>query len=55
MTTTNIRVPIGQLVAACRTLGEVRVMAAGSLYATLQADEEGMKQLTKAGITWAFD
>jgi hypothetical protein len=52
---TNIRILIGDLVAACRVLGDVRVIAAGSMYATLELDEIGTAQLTKSKIGWTLD
>jgi len=51
----NVRIVITDLVAACRALGEVRVVAAGSLYATLRLDEIDCARLTKAQIVWTFD
>ena len=51
----NIRIFINDLVAACRTLGETQVVAAGSMYATLKSDMHDRKRLTKAGISWSFD
>lgn len=51
----SIRIPINSLVQACRVIGEVRVLAAGSMYATLDLDETACRQLTKAGISWSYD
>lgn len=51
----NIRISINDLISACRVIGEVRVMAAGSLYATLEVDDVACRQLTKANISWALD
>lgn len=51
----DTRISINDLVAACRVLGEVRVLAAGSLYATLATDFYDRERLTKAGVPWAFD
>ena len=51
----NIRIAIEDLVRACRALGEVRVIAAGSMYATLELDDIGCAQLSKRNIHWNFD
>lgn len=51
----NIRILIGDLVASCRALGEVRVLAAGELYATLELDAIALIRLTESGINWSFD
>ena len=51
----NIRINIKDLIDACRTLGETRVIAAGSMYATLSLDSDDCKRLSKAGIWWTFD
>jgi hypothetical protein len=51
----NVRIAIQDLIEACRTLGEVRVVAAGSMFATLETDEIARKQLVKANIDWSFD
>ena len=53
--TINIRISIGDLTDACRTLGETQVVAAGSIYATLKSDLHDRKRLTRAGIHWTFD
>lgn len=50
-----IRISIGDLVEACRVLGEVRVMAAGSIYATLLCDDDMRGIITRAKISWCFD
>lgn len=51
----NIRISINDLVKACKVLGEVRVMAAGSLYATLFLDEYDCTRLSLYDIPWTFD
>lgn len=51
----NIRISINRLVLACRVLGEVKVVAAGELYATLEADLEMRRKLSKNLIAWDFD
>lgn len=48
----NVRIKIGDLVQACRDLGEVKVVAAGSMYATLETNEE---QRNKLSVSWDFD
>lgn len=52
---TDIRISINDLVAACRVLGECRVLAAGSLYATLYLDVKDCERLSKHQIAWSFD
>jgi hypothetical protein len=51
----DIRINIGDLVAACRALHEVKVLAAGSLYATLQYDPSIGRRLAAAKVQWTFD
>lgn len=51
----NVRIAIGDLSRACLALHEVKVEAAGSLYATLLCDDAMRATLTQANITWAFD
>lgn len=51
----NVRIDINDLIKACRRLGEVKVVAAGSMYATLECDLSMQSQLTMGGILWAFD
>lgn len=51
----NIRILIGDLTAACRALGTVRVVAAGSMYATLELDAMALMDLTERGIGWSLD
>lgn len=53
--TVNIRISIGDLVDACRELGETQVVAAGSMFATLKSDLHDRKRLTRVGIHWTFD
>lgn len=53
--TFDTRLLIGELTRACVILGEVRVKAAGSIYATIETDEIARKQLTSAKITWVRD
>jgi hypothetical protein len=48
----NVRIRIEDLIRACRDLGEVRVVAAGSMYATLETEEE---QRNKLSVSWVFD
>lgn len=51
----NLRVAIGDLARACRALGEVKVEAAGSMWATLAVDHAGRAKLVAAGVPWTFD
>ncbi|AHJ10726.1 hypothetical protein P106B_43 [Rhizobium phage vB_RglS_P106B] len=51
----NVRIMIDDLIRACRALGEVHVVAAGSLYATLEIDETDRIALSSVGISWTFD
>jgi hypothetical protein len=51
----NIRIDIRDLVDACRALGEVRVVAAGCMYATLETDEAMRALLTRSLISWQID
>ncbi len=51
----DVRIWIGDLVAACRELGEVRVVAAGAMYATLRCNKSMRKRLSCAGVNWVFD
>lgn len=51
----DTRISIHDLVFACKILGEVRVLAAGSLYATLATDFYDRQRLTASGIPWTFD
>lgn len=48
----NVRIQIKNLIQVCRDLGEVKVVAAGSMYATLETTEE---QRDKISVTWDFD
>ncbi|WP_189406793.1 hypothetical protein [Mesorhizobium sp. M1A.F.Ca.ET.072.01.1.1] len=52
---TNIRILIGDLTRACVELGEVHVIAAGSMYATLKLDDDDIRRLSKAHIHWSID
>lgn len=51
----NVRINIPQLTAACRALGEVHVLAAGSMYATIALNETERGVLTTNRIHWSFD
>ena len=51
----HIRISINDLTAACRALGEVRVLAAGSMYATLHLNAEQLAKLCDAQISWGLD
>ncbi|AGR48029.1 hypothetical protein PHIM7_307 [Sinorhizobium phage phiM7] len=51
----EVRINIADLTAACIALYSVKVLAAGSLYATLECDEVALRRLTKAGIIWTLD
>lgn len=51
----NIRIFITDLIEACQTLGEVRVVAAGFMYATIECDDVMLQQLSKKHIHWSFD
>ena len=51
----QIRIDIHDLTAACRTLQEVRVLAAGSKYATLFLNSEQLGKLIEAKISWGLD
>ena len=53
--TMSIRIGIQDLTAACRALGEVRVLAAGSMYATLHLNAEQLAKLCDAQISWGLD
>lgn len=48
----NVRIQIKDLIQACRDLGEVKVVAAGSMYATLETSHE---QRVKLSVSWDFD
>lgn len=51
----EVRILIGDLTRACQILGEVHVIAAGVLYATLKLDDDDIKRLSKHKIGWQFD
>lgn len=51
----NIRISINDLTSACRVLGDVHVIAAGSMYATLECTDEMCMRLSKAKINWILD
>lgn len=51
----NVRILIGDLTNACIALCDVHVIAAGSMYATLECDMQMRDILSKAGIHWSFD
>lgn len=51
----NVRIFIQDLIYACRALGEVHVVAAGSLYATLNLSDAQVLQLSREGIQWSYD
>jgi hypothetical protein len=52
---TNVRININDLVRACRALHDVRVVAAGSMYATLELDDVGRATLSRHNVNWNFD
>lgn len=51
----NVRININDLVRACRVLHDVRVVAAGSMYVTLELDAAGRETLSDYHIKWYFD
>ena len=51
----NIKVDICNLIPVCRCLGELHIMAAGSMYATIKTDSLDRMQLTNADIPWSKD
>lgn len=51
----DIRILIGDLVRACLALHEVKVVAAGSMYATLECDFAMAQKLSLANIHWSYD
>jgi len=51
----NIRIRIRDLPDAARALGEFKIVAAGSMYATLFLTSEQCLQLSKARIYWSID
>ena len=51
----NIRIGAADLLQACRVLGDVHVVACGSVYATLETDEFHRRALSKAHIWWTID
>lgn len=54
----NIRVLIGDLArAACAAcvVGDVKIVAAGSMYATLELSQEQAHALSRSGVSWSFD
>ena len=51
----NIRIRINDLTDACIILGDVHVVASGSMYATLACDENMRVTLSEVNIAWQFD
>jgi len=51
----NIRILIRDLNEACIALGEVKVVAAGVMYATIECSAAMCQTLTEARIDWSFD
>lgn len=51
----NIRILINDLIAAARVLHEFKVLAAGSMYATLELNDVQMRKLSAANIFWTID
>lgn len=51
----NVRIHIEALTRACRALGEVKVVAAGTRFATLECDENMRLALAKADVDWRYD
>ena len=51
----NYRILIQDLIAAARALHEVKIVAAGSMYATLECDSPMLQKLSAAGIFWTED
>lgn len=51
----NVRINIRDLIDVCLALGEVRVVAAGCMYATLETTEAMRALLTRSLVSWQFD
>lgn len=51
----NIKVDICNLISVARCLGELHIMAAGSMYATIKSDGLDRMQLTSNNIPWSKD
>lgn len=51
----DVRVHIEDLVKTAQACGELEIVAAGSIYATLIGYEEVLHKLNDAGIWWTFD
>lgn len=51
----NIRIMINDLITVARLLHNITVVAAGSMYATLELDAVQCQKLSDAGIFWTLD
>ena len=51
----NVRILIADLIMACRLLGDVHVVAAGSMYATLETSDEQRDTLSRYRVSWIID
>lgn len=51
----NIRINIQDLIYAARALGEFKVVAAGSMYATLELNADQRFKISEAGVDWSYD
>lgn len=51
----NVRIGAADLLQACRALGDVHVVACGSVYATLETNEDQRRKLSRAYIWWSMD
>lgn len=51
----NVRIGISDLSRAARALGECHLVAAGSMWATLDLNFNQIKTLTENNIGWSYD
>ena len=51
----NTRIGVGDLIKAIQVLNGCKVVAAGSMYATLEISAKARQRLTLAGIDWTYD
>lgn len=49
------RILVIDLIIAARALHEFRLLASGSLHATLDLTEEQRARLSEAGVEWSYD
>lgn len=51
----NVRIAIEQLTTVCRMFGECKIVAAGSLYFTVECNDAMKRNLTTNNISWTLD